>query len=49
MTRRVAIAAIRRVGASTTEADQDLVAVESPLSLEVVQPATGVSRSLDGL
>ena len=46
MTRRVAIAAIRRVGASTTEADQDLVAVESPLSLEVVQPATGVSRSL---
>ena len=46
MTRRAAIAAVRRLGPGGLETDQDLVAVEAPLALIVEQPRHGGRRSL---
>jgi FdhD protein len=46
VTARAAIAPIRRIDASASLPDQDLVAVEAPLALIVEQPSTGVQRAL---
>ncbi|HUL75221.1 MAG TPA: formate dehydrogenase accessory sulfurtransferase FdhD [Vicinamibacterales bacterium] len=46
MPSRVAIAAIRRVGAGPARTDQDLVAVEAPLAIVVRSAAGGASRPL---
>ena len=46
MNDRVAIASVRRLGGGSTRTDQDLVAVESPLSLTVSHPAIASDRAL---
>ena len=46
MTRRVAVASVTRLGNGAAETDQDLVAVESPLSLVVIDANSGETRSL---
>jgi FdhD protein len=43
---RVAIASVRRLGGASTRTDQDLVAVEAPLSLTVSHPAIASDRAL---
>ena len=46
MTKQVAIASVKRIGGSEPRADQDLVAVESPLTLTVSHPALMAVRTL---
>ena len=46
MNDRVAIAAVKRLGGASTRPDQDLVAVESPLTLTVSHPAIASDRAL---
>ena len=46
MNDRVAIASVRRLGGASTRTDQDLVAVESPLSLTVSHPAVASDQAL---
>ena len=46
MNERVAIAAVKRLGGANARTDQDLVAVESPLSLTLSHPAITSDRAL---
>ena len=46
MTERAAIATVRRYGRGASQSDQDLVAVEAPLALEVAHPSRAAVRSL---
>ena len=46
MSDRAAIASIVRIDGDTARTDQDLVAVEAPLTIELYAPASGAVRSL---
>lgn len=46
MNDRIAIAPIRRLGAGPARTDQDLVAVEAPLAIDLIQPDRGITRPL---
>ena len=46
MNDRVAIASVRRVGDGPSHSHHDLVAVEAPLGVELIQPAHGRTRAL---
>ena len=46
MNRKVAIAAVKRLGDRESRTDQDLVAVESPLTLTVTHPSIADARPL---
>ena len=46
MRERVSIASVRRFGSGASQPDQDLVAVESPLAIELIQLSSGIRRPL---